>query len=243
MNLIYMKAKLNAIIICTCAITLLANCTIEKRVFQKGYHIEWRKKALSENTSAEPDKLQAASDDLSQKQMQEEQAIPDQNSESNSPVHENNESETLPFHTSTKPADETTASSNKINPPGSVSAERESADYGKKTDQKDDEVQPQKEPRKFEPIGIASFVIYFLAVVLGLFAITAANPVVILSYTAVLLILALILGIVSVVKYRKNRDLYERNFFGYFGLIASGSTIILGIFLLILFVLSFLFSY
>lgn len=239
-----MKAKLNAILICVCAITLLANCTIEKRVFQKGYHIEWKKKAIRENTPGESDKLQASSDDHPEKHMQEEQLIPDQNSESSSPVHEKIELETTAFPAITKPADETAAPAHKGNLPGSISAEPEPTAYKTEitpADQKDDDVQPQKEPRKFEPVGIASFVFYFLAVALGLFAIVATNPTVILSYTALLLLLALILGIVSVVKYRKNRDLYEHNFFGYFGLIASGSTIILGIFLLIIFVLSFLF--
>ena len=106
--------------------------------------------------------------------------------------------------------------------------------------QKDEDPQTQITPRKFEPTGIASFVFYFLGLGLGLCAIVATNPIAVLGFTALLLLTALILGIISAVRFRRNRELYEGNFFGYFGLFASAGTLVLGIFILTITAILFL---
>lgn len=230
-----MKTKLIAIILGTCVCALFTNCTIEKRIFQKGYHIEWKKKTQSDKISAEMTTLQHTSDNYSET---EEKPTAEEHPAPNSTATENTETGTRPFYTETNLSDQPKIAEPEMNLPGSVSESQI-----KKTDlltQNDEDVQSQITPGKFEPVGIASFVFYFLGLGLGLCAIAATNPVAILGFTALLLILALILGIVSVVRFRRNRELYERNLFGYFGLIASAGTLVLGIFILTITAILFL---
>jgi hypothetical protein len=233
-----MKAKLIAIMLGTCVCTLLTDCTIEKRIFQKGYHIEWKKKASSGRTSEEVSMLQNVSDDHSEKQKQEEKPTVEEYAALNSTAPENTEIGTISFYTETPPTDQP-----KVSEPGMKLSGSVPESQTKKPDlaaQKDEDVQSQLTPRKFEPVGIASFVFYFLGLGLGLCAIVATNPVAVLGFTALLLLLALILGIVSVVRFRRNRELYEWNLFGYFGLIASAGTLVLGIFILTITAILFL---
>lgn len=232
-----MKTKLIAIILGTCVCAILTNCTIEKRVFQKGYHIEWKKKASPGRTSEEITTLQNASDDYFEKQKQEEQPTAEEHTAINSTAPENTEIGTISFYTEIPTSGQQKMSESEIKLSGSVSESQT-----KKPDsavQKDEDVQSLT-PRKFEPVGIASFVFYFLGLGLGLCAIAATNPVAVLGFTALLLLLALILGIVSVVRFHRNRELYEWNHFGYFGLIASAGTLVLGIFILLITALLFL---
>ena len=232
-----MKAKLIAVILGTCVFTLFTNCTIEKRVFQKGYHIEWKKKSSSDNHSEKITGIQNASDDHLQKQDREEALLADEHKEIRLPTPENPGVETT-FPAGSKPVDEPTASAQKVKL-SKLDSETHQSEKSS-SDQKEEDTDTQITPRKFEPVGIASFVFYFLGLGLGLCAIAATNPIAVLGFTAILLLTALILGIVSVVKFHRNRELYEQNFFGYFGLFASIGTLILGIFLLLIAAIIFL---
>lgn len=220
------------ILITTCALifTLLTNCTIEKRVFQKGYYIEWKKRASNETTQNEPDKSTIASDKPSEKRIQEE-ITGNPVSEKGFVISNEQKSEATPVSVITNTTDESTVSSRKINSSDPVTITNDSpTDQAKTTppDQKDDDPRLETEPKVFEPVGFVSFGFYFLAVMLGLFAIPALNALPFLVFSGVLLILSLTFGIISVIRYRRNRERYHRNFFGYFGLIASMITITLG---------------
>lgn len=233
-----MTTKLIAIILGTCVCTLLTNCTIEKRVFQKGYHIEWKKKADSDKVSEEITGLHNSSDHYSERQKREEKPTFEEHTAINSLIPENTEAERICFYSETKISDQSKAASSKMKLPESVSELRSTKPT--LVNQKDEDAQTQITPRKFEPTGIASFVFYFLGLGLGLCAIVATNPIAVLGFTALLLLTALILGIISAVRFRRNRELYEGNFFGYFGLFASAGTLVLGIFILTITAILFL---
>jgi lysylphosphatidylglycerol synthetase-like protein (DUF2156 family) len=219
---------------------LASNCTIEKRVFQKGYHIEWNKKVQQSKTSDEITKT-LVSTDHSETELPEEVLIHDENPENTSLITKQNEPEAVTFYTNTKSVDEPVKTSHAINSYQLASREKEIPnDQTTLKDRQDNTDENPNTPRKSEPVGIASFVFYLLGVGLGLGAIFAMNPIVFLGFTAFLLLTALILGIVSVVRFHRNRDLYQQNFFGYFGLIASASSLVLTIFILIIAVVLFL---
>lgn len=243
-----MKAKLIFITTCAFVFTLLTNCTIEKRVFQKGYHIEWKKKSSNESARSETTKLTSASDatDIhSEKQLPKETAG-NQVLSKDSVISDKKESEAKPVIAITNTTNEPAVSARKTDSSDPVTITTESpteqAETAPPADQDDDD-QPESTRKTFEPVGIVSFGLYFVAVILGLLAIPALNAIPFLVFSGVLLILSLIFGIISVVRSRRNRDLYYRNFFGFFGLIASGSTLILGIIVLTWVILGSLFYY
>lgn len=225
-----MKAKLISITTCPFLMVLLTNCTIEKRVFQKGYHIEWKKKSSNETARSETTKLTSVSDTRPEKQEQEESSN-NQISEKDSVIFNKKESETKLVSVVTTPTNEPAASSPKTDSSDPLTIANESPTEQAETtppDQKDDDIRPETNVKIIEPVGIVSFGLYFIAVMLGLFAIPALNALPFLVLSGVLLILSLVLGIISVIRYRRNREQYRRNFFGYFGLIASMITITLG---------------
>lgn len=243
-----MRAKLISITTCAFVILLLTHCTIEKRVFQKGYYIEWKKKNSSENTRSETTRLSADSDipDIHAEKPVQEEAVRNQIQEKDAVIFNKQASGETPVSTITNATSEPAVSSYKTNASDPVTIISESPTPQAETtpsDQKDDDLRPETKAKVFEPVGIGSFGLYFIAVILGLCAIPALNPVPFLVVSGLLLILSLILGIISVVRSRRNKDLYYRNFFGFFGLIASGSTLIIGLFLLVFIILGSLFYY
>lgn len=221
-----MKRTASFLLIVSVAL-LATNCTIEKRVFGKGYYIEWKKKVHTDNAANRLSGLQKPSDDRTAKQEPGEIIAPEQYAETS--VFQAGKSEPETILTDTRPKILPAASEKDLEPsavtPDKTPVKPVSAH------QKDADIQPQT-PRTFEPAGIASFIFYFTGFGLGLCAIFAMNPVAVLGFTALLLLIALILGIVSVVRFHRNRDLYQGNFFGYFGLIASAATLVLGLFIL-----------
>lgn len=232
-NLIHMKAKLISITTYVFVILLLTHCTIEKRVFQKGYHIEWKKKNASESARNEPEKFSTASTNSvshSDKQAQEE-VVRNHIQEKDSVIFNKQASGEKPVSTITNATSEPVVSYSKTNASDPVTIITESSTEQAETtppDQKDDDLRLETEKKVFEPVGFVSFGFYFLAIILGLFAIPALNALPFLVFSGLLFILSLVLGIISVVRYRRNKERYRRNFFGYFGLIASMITITLG---------------
>lgn len=223
------------ILITTCALifTLLTNCTIEKRVFQKGYYIEWKKKSSNERARNETTRLTSVSDapDIHPEKQLPKEITAQQDSEKDSVISSKKTSETKPVSIIITPTNEPAVSTRKTESSDPVTITNDSPTEQVETtppDQKDNDPRLETEPKVFEPVGFVSFGFYFLAVMLGLFAIPALNALPFLVFSGVLLILSLTFGIISVIRYRRNRERYHRNFFGYFGLIASMITITLG---------------
>lgn len=239
-----MRAKLISITTCAFVILLLTHCTIEKRVFQKGYHIEWKKKHSSESARNEPEKFSTASTNSvshSDKQAQEKEIVRNHIQEKDSVIFNKQASETKPVSAITNVTSEPIVSYSKTNASDPVTIITESPTEQAETtppDQKDDDLRPETEKKVFEPVGFVSFGFYFLAIILGLFAIPALNALPFLVFSGLLFILSLVFGIISVVRYRRNKELYHRNFFGYFGLIASMVTITLAGLLILVAVLA-----
>lgn len=235
-----MKQKISLFIFITFTLLLVPGCTIEKRLFQPGYNIEWKKKVQSDKPSNECHSLSQVSNIPSEKQVPEEITIQSQKAENNPPTPEKNELEAS-FYPLVKPESKPVISANQASSTelASVKVAAQKKEHIS-AEQSNDDDEPQIIPKKFEPLGIASFTIYFFGLALALLAIIATNPVVFISFAALLFLLSLTLGIVSVVKSHRNKALYRRNFFGYFGLIASASSLVIGLFLLLVTALIFL---
>ena len=92
----------------------------------------------------------------------------------------------------------------------------------------------ENDATEVELFGVMSFGMYFAAIVFTLMGIIAFNSGYVVILAAFLLLLSLVFGIISVIRYRRNKERYRRNFFGYFGLIASMITITLGGFIVLL---------
>ncbi|MNK24788.1 hypothetical protein D3C87_431020 [compost metagenome] len=236
-----MKTKLIPLLIGVCTMMMLTNCTIEKRLFQKGYHVEWKKKAPHDQASGESNKLPAPSDDLAKK-APEKASVPNPDTESPLAIAEKTEPATSPSSTATQPADKVPTSGQKADSKESISIKNETASTP--PNQKDEEdPEPQTKPKTFEPVGISSFSLYFIGLTLGIVGILAANPVGLMGISALLLLSALVLGIVSVVRSHRHKEWYKPNFFGYFGMIASASTLIIFVIALTLYAILVLSSW
>lgn len=223
-----MKAKLIPILVCTCILALLTNCTVEKRLFQKGYHIEWKKKPLHHQVPDEPGNPPLSPDEKPGNETTEKQSIPDQHTGNKFIPIEENIPETSAFSPVEKTGTEPGLTTQKIDSPGSISLKTETVSTLPDPNT-DDDPAPQTEQKLYEPVGIVSFSFYFLGFGVGLLAFVAANPVAVLGFTALIVLVSLILGIISVVRFHKHKDRFRGNFFGYFGLFASAATLIFGI--------------
>lgn len=222
-----MKTKLIAIILSTCLCTLLTNCTIEKRVFQKGYHIEWKKKKASQKEAEEPtvgmtENLQQA--DLVVETPFEINMVPET---------EKTNSEQFPEPELPESIAEPIAASEK--PVSIHSMEPENHETTSSVHPKSATETWETEERKvFELFGVMSFGLYFSSLTLAILGIVLATSPYFFVAAGFMILLSLIFGIISVDKYRRDKSAYRLNFFGYFGMIASLATITFVIGLLLL---------
>jgi hypothetical protein len=222
-----MKTKLIAIILSTCVCTLLTNCTIEKRVFQKGYHIEWKKKKVSQKEAEEP--TVGMTEDQQQADL-----VAETPSESNPvPETEKTNSEQFPEpELSESPAEPIKPVEKPVSP---HSMKPENHEITSSVHQKSVKETWETEERKvFELFGVMSFGLYFSSLTLAILGIVLATSPYFFVAAGFMILLSLIFGIISVDKYRRDKSAYRLNFFGYFGMIASLATITFVIGLLLL---------
>lgn len=203
---------------------LATNCTIEKRLFQPGYSIEWKKKIPQRDADEIANRV-------SNKGNTPNSIIGDSSSSNLILASANFNQETLPtdklpenIAESTEQLD--TIISNPIAHSDVVSAPApKKAIYRGETEDK----------KELELFGVMSFGLYFCSVIFTILAVFVFNlPVYLFALAGFMMLLSLIFGIISVDKSRRNKSKYYRNFFGYFGLIASVVTISLVIGFLIL---------
>lgn len=221
-----MKTKLIAIILGTCLCTLLTNCTIEKRIFQKGYHIEWKKKKVSEKDAEE-------TADRITKSQQQADLVAETPFESNLvPETEKTNPEGIPEPELRESMAEPIIPSE--NPVSTHSMEPQNREITSSVHQKSVKGAWETEERKvFELFGVMSFGLYFCSLALAVISIFALNALPTIVIACFMILLSFVFGIISVKRYRRNRSDYRRNFFGYFGLIASAVTIFWTAFLLL----------
>ncbi|WP_300664531.1 hypothetical protein [Fluviicola sp.] len=216
-----MKAKSIYYFVLIPGIILLTNCTIEKRVFQKGYHLEWKKKtpkSIPSETSVsliESSPEQAQTKEKATMFSENDSLLPVEKTVIEKP--EGNESPATSKSNSV-------TSTEKLPEPERI--EQDPSDHQKKTPNQTD--MDESDAKEVELFGVMSFSMYFASIVFTLMGILAFNSGYVVIAAAFLLVLALVFGIISVIRYRRNKERYRRNFFGYFGLIASMVTITLG---------------
>lgn len=222
-----MKAKSIYYFVLIPGIILLTNCTIEKRVFQKGYHIEWKKK----KTKNTPSETSVSLIESSPKQAQPEEraaSFPEKDSLSSIEKTAPEKPETTQSPVINK--NNSTSSTEQLPEPERI--EPNQIIYKKKTPGQT--YMNENDATEVELFGVMSFGMYFAAIVFTLMGIIAFNSGYVVILAAFLLLLSLVFGIISVIRYRRNKERYRRNFFGYFGLIASMITITLGGFIVLL---------
>lgn len=203
---------------------LVTNCTIEKRLFQRGYSIEWKKKIPQRDADEIANRVSNSGNTSNS-------IIGDSSSSNLSLASANFNQETLP--TDKLPENMTESSeqpdtiiSNPIvhSEVVSVPAPKKAINQGETEDKKE-----------LELFGVMSFGLYFCSITFAILAAFVFNvPVYLFALAGFMILLSLIFGIISVDKSRRNKSKYYRNFFGYFGLIASVVTISLVIGFLIL---------
>ncbi|WP_294671766.1 hypothetical protein [uncultured Fluviicola sp.] len=221
-----MKTKLIAIILGTCVCTFLTNCTIEKRVFQKGYHIEWKKKVSEKEAEETADRITKSQQQagLVAETPFESNVTPETEKPLPEPVTEPELPESM--------AEPITLSEN---PVSIHSMESENHEITSSVHQKSVKGAWETEERKvFELFGVMSFGLYFSSLTLAILGIVLLTSPYFFVAAGFMILLALIFGIISVDKYRRDKSAYRLNFFGYFGMIASLATITFVIGLLLL---------
>lgn len=220
-----MKTKLIAVIHSIFVCTLLTNCTIEKRLFQPGYSIEWKKKIPKKDEAENSNRIS---------EWEQETDPPSHAALENKLVPETEESYTEritepEFRESIlKPTPVKThviLSTVKPENPKIISPPHQ------KTVNNSWEAEERKE---FELFGVMSFGLYFSSLTLAILGIVLLTSPYFFVAAGFMILLALIFGIISVDKYRRDKSKYRRNFFGYFGMIASLATITFTIGLLLL---------
>jgi hypothetical protein len=212
-----MKTKLIAIIVGTCVCTLLTDCTIEKRIFQKGYHLEWKKKA--------PKKDETGAVNLITENHQETALAAETPAESNLVLKsEKPNPELAPAPEFRAPITEPAILTKKTASIHSREPEKRKITAPAHPTAAND-VWEVEERKEFELFGIMSFGLYFSSMALAIAGIILLTSPYFFVAAGFLILLALIFGIISVDKYRRDKSKYHRNFFGYFGMIASLATI------------------
>lgn len=201
----------------------LSHCTIEKRIFQPGYSIEWKKKIpektpeesanLIPGSKKEPDSI-GINSGSSIKTRMEEPSVSEK-------IPSGEEAETIARSPDYTKTDYSTATPN-TEPETPASANQK----------KQPDIIEEGEEKEFELFGIMSFGIYFCSLILAVLALVFSE--IFLIAAVIFLLLSFVFGLISVLIYRRNRDKYYRNGFGYFGLFASITTITLGLFFIIL---------
>jgi hypothetical protein len=206
---------------------LISGCTIEKRLFQPGYNIEWKKKKVSEKEAVESTIRMTESEqptELIEETTFESNVMPE--TEKLNPEHvtepklpENMDEPITPSKTLTT----------------IVPVETENRKTTSSVHQKSIKGTWETEERKvFELFGVMSFGLYFSSLTLAIVGIVLLTSPYFFVAAGFMILLALIFGIISVDKYRRDKSGYRRNFFGYFGMIASMATITFVIGLLLL---------
>jgi VIT1/CCC1 family predicted Fe2+/Mn2+ transporter len=208
---------------------LLTNCTIEKRVFQPGYSIEWKHRIASKNHDEVPDAVAVKTEETHS-------SLSD--SSDNQPV---SMPETNPSFEMTGMTEKTGDSLKRTGELSFVPIQTETSEPAINSNRA--ELKNPSErlvSRQMEPFGIFSFGFYLLTValtVIGFVLINSGGEFVLIA-AAFLLFLSLIFGIFSVDRYRQNKEKYYVNALGYIGLIASIVTICLTGFYFILFLVA-----
>lgn len=220
--------KTTSIILIILTTLTITGCTIEKRLFQPGYSIEWKKrihqKDANEITNTFSDSKEGA-DSI---------AHP---SSSNYVIldGENQSQQTEKKHI---PVPELTKSTSKVpneKQESLISEKNENHEIASVPYQgKAIDITEAENKKELEIFGTMSFGLYFCSLILAITSLTFMNPGYMLFVAGFMIILSLIFGIISVDRYRRDKSRYYRNFFGYFGLIASLVTISLVAFFLIL---------
>ncbi len=219
-----MKTK-TILIVLASTILLISGCTIEKRVFQKGYHIEWKKKI--------PKKDEAETSNRISEREQEIDPTSCVAFENNSiPETEESFPECLPEPVFRESIVESITPAKDPEIINYIEPENH-----KKTSLIRQKIKKQpwetEERKVFELFGVMSFGLYFCSLALGVISIFALNALPTIVIACFMVLLSFIFGIISVKRYRRNKSDYRRNFFGYFGLIASAVTIFWTAFLLL----------
>jgi len=201
----------------------VTSCTIEKRLFQPGYRIEWKKKI--------PQKDEAKTED--QVSYNSIETHPDTTGSSSSSL-SSLKPDPIPTPQLSKSISEPFVLIE--NPDTLISYQTETRKVIPSTPQKKAiDLKETEDKKEFELFGVMSFGLYFCSIALALLAVFVFNlPAFLFGIAGFMILLSLIFGIISVDRYKRNRSNYYRNFFGYFGLIASVITISLVIGLLIL---------
>lgn len=209
------------------AILLISGCTIEKRLFQTGYYIEWKKKKVSEKDAEE------TADRITKIQRQAD-LVAETPFESNLvPETEKTNPERVPEPELRESMAEPIIPSE--NPVSIYSMEPQNHEITSPVHQKSVKGTWETEERKvFELFGVMSFGLYFSSLTLAILGIVLATSPYFFVAAGFMILLALIFGIISVDKYRRDKSAYRLNFFGYFGMIASLATITFVIGLLLL---------
>jgi|GEM_PF-2758600 len=202
----------------------VTSCTIEKRLFQPGYRVEWKKK-IPEKTSDEsasliPESKKAADSIVinSGSSIETQLAEPSISEK----ISSGEEAETTVGYPDYTKTDCSTAIPN---------TEPETPAYVDQKKQPD--ITEDGEEKEFELFGIMSFGIYFGSLILAVLSLIFSEIVIIIP-AIIFLLLSLIFGIISVRNYHRNPEKYYRNGFGYFGLYASLATITIALLIIIL---------
>jgi hypothetical protein len=222
-----MKAKSATWIAFILAVLSVTNCTIEKRLFQPGYSIEWKKKVpqkdATETTNRVSDSKKAFNSIITDSSSIELFLAP-----------ENLRQEILPSGKLSKSVTEFPASTeiyDTITSDKVENAEVVSVPHQKKAV----DLRETEDKKELELFGVMSFGLYICSLAFAILALVVFNlPVYLFGIAGFMILLSLIFGIISVDKSRRDKSRYYRNFFGYFGLIASVVTISVVIGILIL---------
>ena len=209
------------------AILLISGCTVEKRLFQPGYNIEWKKKKVSEKDAVE-------STIHMTKSQQPTELLVETTLESNvMPETEKPNPELITEPELPESMSEPITPSKTLAAVGPVENK-----YHKTTSpvhpKSVKEAWETEERKEFELFGVMSFGLYFSSMTLAIVGIVLLTSPYFFVAAGFMILLALIFGIISVDKYRRDRSGYRLNFFGYFGMIASMATITFVIGLLLL---------
>ncbi len=221
--------KITSIILIIATTLTITGCTVEKRLFQPGYSIEWKKKIPQKGVNEITSTFSESKEDVDSITRK---------SSSNSLLLDR-ENQSLSLHGKQNiPTEDSTKSISKVpveTQKHIISNGNENHEIDSNPSQKKAIDIPESEDKKeLEIFGTMSFGLYFCSLALAITALTFMNPGYILIVAGFMIILSLIFGIISVDRYRRDKSKYYRNFFGYFGLIASIVTISLVIGLAIL---------
>lgn len=216
-----MKTK-STRMICLLALLLIQSCTIQKRLFQPGYSIEWKKKAPQKNTGDITDRLSNFQKADTATQTSFPEARTNLEGLKQDPISIATDS------SKASPGPETQAA---VVSPAKAS-EKPVAGSGAETPKPTDIIEPEA-PKELELFGTMSFGLYICGLTLAIVGIITLSSPFYAVAAAFMILLSLVFGIISVSIYRKDRSRYYRNFFGYFGLIASAATLTFTIALLL----------